>query len=46
MQSVTADFVDHYHGGSFVHLMDVLFKDKNLSESDIDELLKWLKSKY
>lgn len=46
MQSVTSEFVEHYHGGSFVHLMDILFKDKSLSENDIDELLEWLKSKY
>ncbi len=46
MQSVTEDFVQQYHGGSFVHLMDTLFKDKSLSESDIDDLLDWLKSKY
>ena len=46
MQTVTAEFVKQYHGGSFVRLMDTLFKDKNLSESDIDDLLEWLKSKY
>ena len=46
MQTVTSEFVDQYHGGSFVRLTDTLFKDKNLSESDIDELLEWLKSKY
>ena len=46
MQAVTEDFVGHYHGGSFVHLMDTLYKDKSLSEKDIDELLEWLKSKY
>ncbi len=46
MQIATEDFVNHYHGGSFVHLMDILFKDKNLTESDIDDLLEWLKSKY
>lgn len=46
MQTATEDFVNHYHGGSFVHLMDTLFKNKNLAESDIDELLEWLKSKY
>ena len=46
MQAVTEDFVEHYHGGSFVHLMDTLYKDKSLSEKDIDELLEWLKSKY
>ena len=46
LRSVTEQFIAQYHGGSFVHLMDTLFKDKNLSESDIDELLEWLKSKY
>ena len=46
MQKATEDFVNHYHGGSFVRLMDTLFKDKNLSEADIDDLLEWLKSKY
>ena len=46
MQTITADFVEQYHGGSFVKLMDTLFKDKSLSESDIDDLLEWLKSKY
>ena len=46
MQAVTTEFVDHYHGGSFVRLMDTLFCDKILSEKDIDELLAWLKTKY
>lgn len=46
MKNVTVDFVDRYHGGSFVKLMDTLFADRNLSESDIDDLLAWLKSKY
>ena len=46
MQTATEDFVNRYHGGSFVHLMDTLFKNKNLTENDIDELLEWLKSKY
>ena len=46
MQTVTSEFVEQYHKGSFVHLMDTLLKDKSLSESDIDELLEWLKSKY
>ena len=46
MQSVTEQFVKQYHGGSFVHLMNTLYKDKSLSEGDIDELLEWLKTKY
>ena len=46
MQTVTEQFVKQYHGGSFVRLMDTLYRDKSLSESDIDELLEWLKTKY
>ena len=43
---VSEDFVAKYHGGSFVSMMDSLYKDKKLSENDIDELLQWLKTKY
>lgn len=39
-------FVEQYHSGSFVNMMDSLYKDKKLSEDDIDELLQWLKTKY
>lgn len=46
MQAVTEDFVERYHGGSFVSLMDTLYHQKVLSEKDIDELLEWLKTKY
>lgn len=46
MQAVTEQFVRQYHGGSFVHLMNTLYRDKSLSEADIDELLEWLKTKY
>lgn len=46
MQSVTEQFLRQYHGGSFVHLMNTLYRDKSLSEGDIDELLEWLKTKY
>ena len=40
------DFVARYHGGSFVSMLDSLYKDKKLSEKDIDQLLQWLKTKY
>ena len=43
---VTEQFVEQCHGGSFVRMMDALYRDKKLSESDIDELLQWLKTKY
>ena len=43
---MTERFVEQYHGGSFVRMMDALYMDKKLSEEDIDELLQWLKTKY
>lgn len=46
IKKVTEQFVDQYHNGSFVRLMDSLYADKRLSEEDIDELLQWLKTKY
>ena len=46
LKAATQSFLSQYHGGSFVHLMDTLYSDKNLSEKDIDDLLEWLKTKY
>ena len=46
IRTASEQFVKQYHGGSFVSMMDSLYKDKKLSEEDIDELLEWLKSKY
>lgn len=46
LNAVTTDFVARYHNGSFVALMDSLYRDKGLSGSDIDEMLEWLKTKY
>ena len=45
VHSVTSDFIEKYHGGSFVNLLDSLYANKVLSEEDIDELLIWLKTK-
>ncbi len=46
IRHTTEEFVNRYHGGSFVSLLDSLYKDKKLQESDIDQLLGWLKTKY
>ena len=45
VHGVTSDFIEKYHGGSFVNLLDSLYANKVLSEEDIDELLIWLKTK-
>lgn len=41
----TEDFVNRYHGGSFVSLLDSLYMDKKLQKSDLDQLLSWLRSR-
>lgn len=46
IHSVTDSFINQYHGGSFVSAMNSFFKDRSLSEDDIDSLLEWLKSRY
>ena len=45
VSEVTRRFVETVHGGSFVRLLDSLFDGKEFSDSDIDELLIWLKTK-
>lgn len=42
----TEDFVNRYHDGSFVSLLDSLYMNKKLLASDFDQLLSWLKSRY
>ena len=46
ISSVTDSFIEQYHGGSFISVLNSFFKDRSLSEDDIDGLLDWLKSKY
>ncbi len=46
IHAITADFIDRYHGGSFVSVMNSFFNDRSLSETDIDALLDWLRSRY
>ncbi len=45
VRNITAQFIERYHGGSFVNLLDTLYSNQNLSEGDIDDLLIWLKTK-
>lgn len=46
IRNSSEDFVNRYHGGSFVSMLESLYTDKKLSEEDIDQLLQWLKTKY
>lgn len=42
---LTRRFVETCHGGSFVRMLDALFADREFGDSDIDELLIWLKNR-
>ena len=45
IRNITAQFIEKYHAGSFVNLLDTLYSNQSLSEGDIDDLLIWLKTK-
>lgn len=38
----TGDFMERFHGNSFASLVTALYDDKNIKDSDLDELEKWL----
>lgn len=41
----TSSFMDRFHNHSIVSLVDTLYDGKELKESDLDELSKWLKKR-
>ncbi|MBU5310459.1 BlaI/MecI/CopY family transcriptional regulator [Tissierella carlieri] len=41
----TGDFIERFHGNSFVSLVATLYNGKKLKDSDLDELAKWLKER-
>lgn len=45
LSRVTESFVEQYHSGSLIQLLDALYYEKSFDE-DIDELLEWIKSRY
>lgn len=44
LEAVTSRFMDKYHGGSFISLMDAVFPERFLTDADIDALLVWLRA--
>lgn len=41
----TGNFIKQYHQNSFVSLVNTLYNGKHLDDSDIEELLKWVKER-
>ena len=46
LSEVTEQFVEKYHNGSFVNLLDSLYRERDFSNEEVDALLEWLKKKY
>lgn len=46
LAEATEQFLTKYHGGSFVSLLDSLYRDRDFSNEEVDALLEWLKRKY
>ena len=46
IRSVTLDFLERYHGGSFVKMLDLMYGKNSLSSKELDEMLKWLQQQY
>ena len=44
MEAVTKRFMEKYHGGSFISLMDAIFPERTLTDEDTDALLDWLRA--
>ena len=41
----TDNFIKQYHESSFINLINTLYKNKNLTDSDINELSEWFKER-
>ncbi len=41
----TGDFIERFHGNSFTSLVAALYDGDKLKDSDLDDLIKWLKEK-
>lgn len=41
----TGDFMERFHGNSFASLVTTLYDGKQIKDSDLDELVKWLKDR-
>lgn len=41
----SGDFMKRFHANSVISLVATLYNDKKIKDSDLDELVKWLKEK-
>lgn len=46
IRNITLDFLQRYHSGSFVKMMDLVYGKNSLSSKELDEMLRWLQQQY
>jgi len=46
IRNVTVEFLERYHSGSFVKMLDLLYGNGTLPTNELDEMLKWLQEQY
>ena len=46
VRNVTVDFLNKYHDGSFVNMLDLLYGNNSFSGDELEKLLKWLQEQY
>ena len=46
VRNVTVDFINRYHKGSFVKMLDLVYGKDSLSSKELDEMLRWLQQQY
>lgn len=46
IKGVTLDFIEKYHCGSLVKMMDVIYGEKIDSSNELDEMKKWIQQQF
>lgn len=46
IKCVTIDFIEKYHCGSLVKMMNLVYGENNMANSELDEMKKWLQELY
>lgn len=44
LEAVTKRFLERYHSGSYLSLLDTVFPERQMTDADIDALLEWLRA--
>ena len=46
VRNITREFLNRYHDGSFVNMLDLLYGNNSFSGDELEKLLKWLQEQY